>query len=60
MWGNNFTVSDVSRYGVSYFYTLNQKYKIGATLAYGSNAIIIGNVGNKTWTEIVGKPQQDY
>lgn len=57
---NSFTISDVPKYSVSYFYTLNQKYKIGATLAYGSNAIIIGNVGNKTWTEIVGKPQQDY
>lgn len=51
---NSFTISDVPRYSASYFYTLNEKYKVGATIAYGSNA------GNKTWTEIVGKPQQDF
>lgn len=51
---NSFTISDVPRYSVSYFYNLNEKYKVGATISYGSNA------GNKTWTEIVGKPKQDY
>lgn len=57
---NSFTISDVPRYNVGYFYSLNEKYKIGFTLGFGSNGMLLGNVGNKTWTEIVGKPQQNF
>lgn len=57
---NSFTISDVPRYSIGYFYTINKKYKVGATIGYGSNTVITGSVGNKTWTEIVGKPKQDY
>lgn len=57
---NSFTISDVPRYDVGYFYSLNNNYKIGITVGYGSNATLLRSVGNKTWTEIAGKPQQDF
>lgn len=57
---NTFSVSDVPRYSFGYFYPINEKYSVGGSIGFGSNSILVGAVGNKTWTEIVGKPQQDY
>ena len=57
---NSFSISDVPRYNIGYFYPINEKYKVGGTIGFGSNDILVGSDGNKTWTEIVGKPKDNY
>lgn len=56
----SFTFSDVPRYNIGYFYPINEKYKVGGTISFGSNAILVGNVGQKSWTEIIDKPKDNY